>query len=188
MNIRLSRRQLAGMLAVLAGGTAAAFWAMPHGDHSSLELVLPEPGDHNAPSFEVFAALSRIVMLRADLDLDLARRMYSVFMAEPWGPKHIGTAYARLRQAIIARSKVLNDAEPVPLDDLDSGEKWFVSHLLVTWYLGVYYHEQRPTQRITLDGALMFDAVRGLMPKPFIEDVGFGAWADVPPGIDKRKL
>jgi hypothetical protein len=185
MNIRLSRRQLAGMLVILAGGAAAAVWAVPHGDKSKLDLALPEAGDPNKPSLEVFAALSRIVLLRSDLDPEVTQRMYKVFMDEPWGPKHVGTAYGRLRRAIIARNSMPRDAEPVPLDPLDGGEKWFVSHLLVTWYLGVYYHEKRPTQRITLDGALMFESVRGLMPKPFLESTGFGAWAELPPTGDK---
>ena len=52
---------------------------------------------------------------------------------------------------------------------LAPGERWFVSHLVSIWYLGVYYHEQRSIQRITSDGALMYEAVRGLLPAPYVE-------------------
>jgi hypothetical protein len=150
-------------------------------------LALPPPGDPQAPSFEVFLELSRIVLLRDRLDEQTARSMYRIFRDEQWGPKHIHTAYAVLRAAIIERGKKANPANPVSRSVLGAGEKWFVSHLITTWYLGVYYHERHPTQRITYEHALMFDAVRGTLPIPYFESTGYGAWAELPAGVPKPK-
>jgi hypothetical protein len=105
--------------------------------------------------------------------------MYDVFMQEPWGPKHVGHAYALLREAIL-KAGSSGGREPVSFSALQSGERWFISHLVTTWYLGIYYHEQRPTRRITLIGALMYEAARGIAPTPYFESVGFGAWSEPP--------
>jgi hypothetical protein len=67
-----------------------------------------------------------------------------------------------------------------PAWQLDDGEKWFINHLLTTWYLGIYYHEQRPMQLISREKALIFDAARGAIPIPLFEATGFGAWVDPP--------
>lgn len=39
--------------------------------------------------------------------------------------------------------------------DFSAGEQWFISHLLVTWYTGVYYHD-RGNHHVTLKHALMY--------------------------------
>ncbi len=187
MKIRLTRRQAAIILITVCGGAAAAWWETARREQSALELSLPPPGDPNAPSFEVFVALSQIVLLRDQLDESAARRMYELFVDEPWGPKHVHTAYKALRAAIVERNRKADRMAPAPLNALGPGEKWFVSHLVTTWYLGVYYHEQRPTQRVTYTHALMFDAIRGTLPIPYLESTGFGAWAELPPGISKPK-
>ena len=63
---------------------------------------------------------------------------------------------------------------------MGKGQAWFTSHLLSTWYLGIYYHEQRPTRRVAYETALMFDAIRGRLPIPFVEATGFGVWSEPP--------
>jgi len=187
MKIRLTRRQAAVVLVAVCGGTAAAWWEAGRWQRTRLELSLPPPGDPNAPSFEVFMALSRIVLLRDRLDEQAARQMYRLFMDEPWGPKHIHTAYAALRAAIIERNHRADRTAPAPLKMLGPHETWFISHLVTTWYLGIYYHEQRPTQRVTYAHALMFEAIRGTLPIPYLENTGYGAWAELPPDIRKPK-
>ena len=92
-------------------------------------------------------------------------------MNEPWGAEHISGAYRKLRQ---------QPNESATVEKLTEGEGWFVSHLLTTWYLGVYYHEKRPTQRVTYEHALMFDAVKDWLPIPLLESTGPGNWQKSP--------
>jgi|SRR5688572_14398444 hypothetical protein len=183
MKIRITRRQLAlGLIAAIGGG-AAGVWSLYRHDRTPLELNLPPVGNPFSPSYEVFLALSQIMVLRTKLDEEIARKLFAVFSDEPWGPKHIGHAYAVLRSEL-AQAGAGSGTTPVSVSGLGEGERWFVSHLVTTWYLGVYYHEQRPTQRITYAGALMFDAVRGLLPITYFESVGYGKWINPPDGVD----
>jgi Membrane bound FAD containing D-sorbitol dehydrogenase len=184
MKIRITRRQLAlGLLAAVGGG-AAGIWSLSRNDRTLVDLKLPATGNPFAPSYEVFLALSRIVLMRSKLDEAIARKLFDVFSDEPWGLKHIGHAYAVLRNEVVAANNRKQDG-PAPLSRLGEGEQWFVGHLVTTWYLGIYYHEQRPTQRITYAGALMFDAVTGLLPVTYFESVGYGSWIAPPDGIRK---
>jgi D-sorbitol dehydrogenase-like protein len=187
MKILVTRRQLVLTLIAVMGGSAAGFWSIAGRDETGVELVLPPPGNPMFPSLETFRALSQIAFARTVLDETLVRRMYEIFMDEPWGPKHIGTAYAVLYRALgQAKSENWKLAEWLPL--LGPGEKWFVSHLITTYYLGIYYHEQRPTRRVTYEDAAMFDAIRGILPVPFLESTGFGTWTDPPPNAQAKKL
>ncbi|MEX2128375.1 MAG: sugar dehydrogenase complex small subunit [Xanthobacteraceae bacterium] len=179
MKVRISRRRLALGLLAVAGGSAAGVWSFYGRDRSAVELDLPGGGNPFAPSYEVFLALSQIVLMREKLDEEIARRLFAVFSNEPWGLKHIGHAYAVLRDEL-AHTGTAERAAPISLARLGDGERWFVGHLVTTWYLGVYYHEERPTQRITYAGALMFDAVEGLLPVTYFESVGYGSWVEPP--------
>lgn len=183
MRIRVSRRQIAvGLLAIVGGGTAA-YWAGRREDSTPLDLELPAAGNPFAATFGEFFALSQIVLLRSELNERGARRLYEVFLEEPWAGKHIGHAYKLLREELIKHYRNVGDRGPVDFSRLETGERWFVDHLVTTWYLGVYYHQERPTRRILYEEALMFDAIRGTMPIPFLESTGFGAWAE-PPSTD----
>jgi hypothetical protein len=132
----------------------------------------PSGADPTLPTFDMFLALSRIVLARSDLDQSVARRMFEVFMDEPWAGDRILSAYAALRGDATASSS-----------NLGSDDRWFVSHLISTWYLGVYYREGEPPQRIAYAGALMHEAMQGLAPAPF-QSVGFGKWSELPAGAE----
>jgi Membrane bound FAD containing D-sorbitol dehydrogenase len=186
MKIQITRRQLAlGLLAALGGG-GAIYWQRVGQDGTAVDLDLPPSRNPFAPEFDEFLALSQIVLMRSNLDKAGARKLYDVFVEEPWGPKHIGHAYAVLRRELAQTRRHGGAVGPLSLSRLEDGERWFVKHLLTTWYLGVYYHAERPTQRLLYDEALMFDAIRGVIPVPFLEATGFGAWAE-PPSTDGTK-
>lgn len=183
-SISITRREIAIRLLAIAGSSALPYWASAQDDDTRLQITLP-PADGSHSTFDVFLALSRIVLIQADLDQVVARQLYDLFMAEPWGPKHIGTAYAALRETFTKRGQ-RGGKEMVAQTPLPVGEQWFISHLVTTWYVGVYYHPERPTRWITLRGAMMFRAVRDLIPERFYESVGFGGWTN-PPGPESRK-
>lgn len=123
-----------------------------------------------------------LVTCHDDLDRSVSDRLYPVFMEEPWGPKHIATAYAVIHAAVPPDGLT---CEPVHRVSLDTGEAWFVEHLVTTWYLGVYYHAERPTRRLLYEEALMFGPVADLLPIPLIEAVPYGDWS-VPPAGQPR--
>jgi Membrane bound FAD containing D-sorbitol dehydrogenase len=181
VNIVITRRDLVLCFSALASaGVAVAYWASLRNDDTLIDIALPQPGSVTSPSLEIFEALSRIVLAREKLDEHIARHIYGVMIDEPWGPKHMSTAYAELRTELLERRRKIALVEKSLLLALGRGELWFVMHVITTWYLGIYYHEQRPTQRITFEGALMHEAVRGYIPTPYVESVGFGAWTRLP--------
>ena len=167
------------LLALSAGSVSLAYWNSFSGDAGLVRLALA--GEEKA-TLEVFSALSTMITLRDNLDTETTKRMYKVFMDEPWGPDHILRLHKKISTAIAAGA----DRKELPLKDekwqLEDGEKWFAGHLLTTWYLGVYYHEKRPTQRVAYETALMFDALRGVIPIPLVDAAGFGTWTSPPEG------
>jgi hypothetical protein len=178
MKIAVTRRKL--LKTLLALGVGSVFSSCLTGFAGSLEKIPVKSGD-GKPSLETFTALSSLVTLHDDLDPETVKKMHAVFMDEPWGPDHI----VRLHRKIVEGLAKRIDRKKHPLGQdgawkLDEGEKWFAGHLLTTWYLGIYYHGERPTQRITFENALMFKAVEGLLPVPYLQPVGFGKWAEPP--------
>lgn len=108
--------------------------------------------------------------------------MYKVFMDEPWAPEHINGLHKKIARALGEGSKKRASLKDPSLKFTD-GEVWFAEHLLTTWYLGIYYHQERPTQRILYETALEFSATKGVMPIPYLENVGYGAWTQAPKGV-----
>lgn len=176
--VSMTRREVA-LLLMAAAGSALPHWASAQDDETRLDIPLPPAGGSHAASFDVFMALSRIVLIEADLDQALARQLYDLFLQEPYGPKHIAAAYAALRPAFVKRGK-RGGQETVAQTSLPYGERWFISHVVTTWYVGVYYHPDRPTKWLTRHGAMMYRGVRDLVPSPYEESAGFGRWAAPP--------
>lgn len=177
--VDISRRAL---IATLLKSTAAAltvrYWISAASAESTLSLKLPEPGSAEAPLFEVFLALSQLVTLRPHLDEMLARRMYPLFLDEPWGAHHIHSTYAQLLGLIELSDGQLKPLPPLLKDGLGKGQAWFAGHLLTTWYLGIYYHARMPPMRVAYAEALMFDAVSPMLPNRFVGGTGFGVWGN----------
>lgn len=177
----ITRRKLLKTLQALGVGGALYAYLAPLARGGQTLDVGTASGDAD-PRFEKFRTLSRIATFRDELDAGAMEKMFRVFMDEPWGPEHIDQCHAKISAALQSDADLRDRHE---LKDevwkLSDGEKWFMSHLLTTWYLGIYYHEQRPTQRIMYETALMFDVIREYdIPVPFVEATGFGEWAKPP--------
>ena len=172
------------LLALGAGSVLSPYIAAFAEDGKKISL----PAWDEKPSLETFRALSTLVTLHDDLDEDACADMHKVFLDEPWGAEHIVRLYRKIRQAL--EKGVTREKSPGMKDadwKLDDAEKWFAEHLLTTWYLGIYYHQERPTRRITYENALMFAAIEGVLPIPLIEPVGFGNWSEPPPGAESEE-
>lgn len=158
----VSRRKLIKTL--LALGAGSVFLSCPGAGRIAVAQTA------GTPSPETFASLCALVTAHDNLDSDTMSAMYKVFTVEPWGPEHMTGLYAKLTAA-------LKGGKP---DALTEGEAWFARHLLTTWYLGIYYHENHPPLRITYDHALMFAPVQGVIPVPLLEAAPFGSWSEKP--------
>lgn len=128
---------------------------------------------------EDFATLSKAVTLRDDLPQEAVEKMYAVFKDEPWMAEHVTGLNKKIKKGL---ETVAGKRPPMkdPAWKFSDGEKWFAAHLLTTWYLGIYYHEERETQRVLFADALMFDPLSGVLPVTYLEATGFGKWAEPP--------
>jgi len=172
------------LLALLLGGSTALLaqhaWIEAASATDGLLLRLPEAGKAETVSFSVFYALSQLVTLREQLVEPVARRMFPLFMEEPWGRHHIHSTYAQLLVLLGVSTGKLVHIHPVAFDRLGKGQAWFASHLLTTWYLGVYYHESSVPVRVAHSEALMYAAVAPVLPAPFAGATGYGLWGEPP--------
>lgn len=174
----ITRRKLVKTLLALGAGGVSLSQIAPFAGGKKVWAFL----GGTPPSLETFSAVSTFVTLHDDLSPEAVARLHKVFMDEPWGPEHISGIYKKTAQALRDKKRpLLKD----PAWEFTQGESWFAGHLLTTWYLGIYYHEERPTQRLLYEDALMFSATRDVLPVPYLEPVGFGAWAEPPPGMRK---
>jgi hypothetical protein len=189
LHIKMTRRQLALSLASIFGvGLLIKFGiSAKEVEPEIIELELPESSHIGPPSYEQFLALNKIVTVKENLDDEVAQKMFKVFMDEPWGPEHIKSTYRALHASTLASAG--NQEMPILMEGvkLTKGERWFVSHLLTTWYVGVYYHEERPNQRITFDGALMYESLQGTIYPWFSGERTPGYWIESPDAIRSKK-
>lgn len=153
----LSRRRLLGGLSAVASLSMAPFISV--GAKAADEA-----------SFETFYALSLLVTGRASLDIEFARKLYDVFRGEPWSAKHIALSYEKLSGAANSQSAEKN---------LEQNERWFVSHLRMSWYTGVYYYDGQKPLIVAYEKALMWDAVAGMITPPLVTAYG-PDWAHAP--------
>ncbi|MGH1404019.1 MAG: sugar dehydrogenase complex small subunit [Alphaproteobacteria bacterium] len=137
-------------------------------------------------SLKHFYALSSWITYQADLDRDTAEKMFNVFKDETWGPEHIVQIYNKIAPLIYKGSEPLDFEKLLKSSTFfDEGERWFISHLVTTWYLGIYYHEDHSTQRITYGHALMYKIGTPDIPIPYIGAVPFEEWSHPPEGSEQ---
>ncbi len=187
-DFKITRRDLvASLVGGVTAGLLGSYWSKFEDDTTLFDIELPTSFDREKPPFEVFLALSKLVTVRTSLDIDAAKRMYPIFMDEPWGSQHIVSSYTQILSLIDLPSHTTPPFTSLVRGKLGKGESWFTSHLLTTWYLGIYYHEARPPVRVTYESALMFDSIRGVLPVPLLESTGYGGWTEPPAGSKRYK-
>jgi len=183
--ISLSRRHV--VKALIALGAVGFSARVLHGfnqDDTQLSIEVKDGEGLPRPSLALFASLSSLVTLKDDLDEVVTEKMYQLFLDEPWGKEHITGCYKKIRDYLQQISENARPSFNDPGWQFTKGERWFITHLLTTWYLGTYYHENRPILYITHEHALMYDHLEGIVPTPFLEPVGFGTWAEPPKEVE----
>lgn len=133
-----------------------------------------------ADDLDLFIRLSAIVTGVEHLDRDTAARILELIRAEPWGKEHLAQIGAKLlpsgKPLPPTREKLLNP------ERFNEGERWFVGHLLTTWFTGVYYHQQG-NHVVTYRNALMHVALEDVRPVPGHCNGNFGFWSEPPAGV-----
>jgi len=144
---KITRRNLLKILLVLLN--PALFLTSVKGN--SVEQKLTENEENF--SFDKFFWLSQIITKQNNLDEKTARKIYQLIMDEPYGIEHLNRVYMQLKlQQTKAKEEQRIVIKPA---NFSGGNKWFISHLLLTWYTGVYYHD-RGNQHVSLKHALMY--------------------------------
>lgn len=175
MPINLSRRRVLSSLALLTMGHLIP----------NLAFADIQKNFEVTASFDVFMRLSRFITQTDQLGMETGRKIYSHILNEPWGKEHV--------QQIVGRWNELQAEYPsaVTLEQLlatrhfqseaAKGERWFIGHLLTTWFTGIYYH-QSGNHVITYQGALMHKVLEDVRPIPGSCVDPFGYWAEPPQG------
>lgn len=168
----------------IAAGLAKT--ALPAGAASALagtaeDVSLQVPAGLPPASFDNFRQLCLWVTGRTEIDRDLLQSAFELMRGEPWGNKHIATAFRDLDTALAEKSAGANVSDLVSQGALQEHERWFVSHLLETLYTGVYEHDGKLV-RIAWENALMNSVVADYRAVPG-EDAPWrrpGYWSEEP--------
>lgn len=176
----ISRRELLAILSCGLGiaGCTGSYLSSTH-PQDTLKIELPRNTDPENPGLDVFIALSKLITLKENLDHPTAEKIHRLVLEEPAGAHHLSSSYDILCSAFLDSKHKAATYSPYQAR-LDAGQQWFISHLLTTWYLGIYYHADRQTVRVTYEKSLMFDAVDFFYPIPMMEALTYGAWGAAP--------
>lgn len=136
-----------------------------------------------AEDLDAFIRLSEVITGTKHLDREAATQVLAAIRAEPWGKEHLAQIAAKLMPS-------LSDT-PLPTDRqilLDpkrfgEGERWFIDHLLTTWFTGIYYH-QSGDRVVAYKSALMHAALEDVRPIPGHCNGVFGFWSEPPKGVN----
>ncbi|MEM6822356.1 MAG: sugar dehydrogenase complex small subunit [Verrucomicrobiota bacterium] len=116
----------------------------------------------NQPSLDVFMHLSAMVCGVSKLSEGIGKQYFQLMSEEPYGLRNIGMSYHRIcsvwkKNPELPLWELIKKFEP-----LQEGMRWFVGHLAVTWYCGVYYFEDQPGVVITAKEALIWQRLEPL--------------------------
>lgn len=131
--------------------------------------------------FDLFYDLSRYITARSDLDPEIARLHFEEFRKEEWGWSIAAKLYAKLRKAL--DTGFVSAPEFLASGQLNELEQWFAEHILEAWYDGIYRYDGSEI-RVTFEGALMWDAVEGIVPVQGLSDAEYGYWGKRPDFIE----
>lgn len=161
---RFTRRQLLkGLTAVLG---------LPVYQSVGLAGTLDVATSESIP-FDRFVVFSRNVTGYRQLNLEMAKSLFDIFSAEPWGIDHLKRVHDKLTSGSHGHDI---------LASLDKGEHWFLGHFLTTWITGIYYHSSG-NQMVSYEHALMYEAFENIRPIPGLSEQEFGFWSKPP--LDK---
>jgi len=182
MKVEISRRKLLALL--LGAGLGAIAYKYVHlFGKEVFNVTLPAVKDPRKPSFSIFYALSQIVTFHENLDRESAKKLYPVFMKEPWGSKHIVATYKQLRDLLASNTNPDLLFSEIESGSIGVGQKWFAEHLLTTWYTGIYYYEKKPPRRLLYEEALLLKTMSGFVPLYFLENLEYGSWSNPPANL-----
>lgn len=158
----IERRHL---IAVAAGMALWAAVPWPRGAaQGANQKPFPPIGPGRSPDLSVFLRVSRHLTGRDELDEDMARSIFGLVIKEPYGEAHLARVYKRIRDWQRTEAPAVATA-PIPPHRLDPAERWFASHLLVTWYTGTYYHTSGD-RVVSYQGALMYEDIADMVRRP----------------------
>jgi len=166
---KTSRRSLLKALLALSCPPALT----SYGAVASAAPRTPEYGD----AFDQFLRLSRVLTRTHDLDATVATKIFQMIADEPYGIGHVREIHASLADLPHGPDGQIQ-IDPA---DYTEGKQWFISHLLITWYTGVYFHS-RGNQYVSLKHALMYEKLAEFRAPPTFCSGQPGAWA-LPPDV-----
>jgi hypothetical protein len=167
-NNAISRRQAMFMLAGLF-----AYHSLPR-----LAFAATESSPRIADNLDRFIELSSAITGVKDLDRDTAQKILDLIRVEPWGKEHL----SQIGEKIFPSGDDAHSAQtPLNPEKFTEGERWFIGHLLTTWFTGVFYH-QIGNHVVAYKHALMHTAIQDVRPIPGHCDGSFGFWSKPPVG------
>lgn len=151
-------------------------------------LALADPagkaGHTVANDLDAFIRLSAMVTGVSELDRNTARKVLALISAEPWGKEHLRQIAGKLMPEWSAQALPASRQELFEPSRFSDGERWFIGHLMTTWFTGVYYH-QTGNHVVAYRDALMHVALQDVRPIPGHCDGTFGFWSEPPVGVGK---
>jgi len=171
--INVSRRKALGSLLVILAmqSVASPAWA---------ELTR-SASVATAENLNDFISLSVFLTGVDQLDRDIARKILDYLLAEPWGAENFEQINAKLSVFIADESSDIPRWRVLHSSRFAEGERWFIRHILTTWFTGIYYYGEN-VQFITYRHALMNKGLLDIMPASGYSDEPFGFWSMPPEG------
>lgn len=137
---------------------------------------------YEAPDFSTFYTLSQILTYQDDLKHGYAEKIYKVFLEEPWSAKHINTVVTVIKEYSSHNNRAFDIHDAMSVGLFEENETWFISHLIYTWFTGIYYFTGKD-QRIAYHDALINTVLDGLYVIPTYSDQAPGFWSELPESL-----
>ena len=166
--VSLERREL--LKSVTAFGLMLAFCKYSLATSDTVPTV--------SNNVEEFIKLCELVTGTTKLERETAQQILNCIQNEPWGKEHLGQIARKLLPAYATETLPTDRLVLLDPKRFEEGERWFIGHLLTTWFTGVYYHQT--SRVISYEHALMFAALDDIRPSPSYCAGEFGYWSKPP--------